>query len=76
MTTAIALVPAAAGDLDRLFEMMADFNAGEGIVIERETWRPALLRLLAEPDLGRVWLIAEGGALASPYRARGREALG
>jgi ribosomal protein S18 acetylase RimI-like enzyme len=53
----VSLEVAQAVDIDFLLEMMADFNAGEQIVVSEEALRPALARLLADPSLGRVWLI-------------------
>lgn len=54
------------GDAPQLREWMRDFNAGEGIDVDPDAHDRALLRLLREPALGRVW-IARLGAEAVGY---------
>jgi ribosomal protein S18 acetylase RimI-like enzyme len=44
-----------------LLQMMSDFTAGEGIAPDPRRLRTALGNLLRERNLGRVWLIVEGG---------------
>ena len=48
-------------DLDRLLPCMADFNASDGITVDPTQLRPALLRLRADPSLGRVILDKNNG---------------
>jgi ribosomal protein S18 acetylase RimI-like enzyme len=61
MTT---LRPAAPGHEERLLPLVAEFYACEGIGFHEERARRALATLLADPSLGRVWWIDEGGAAA------------
>jgi len=60
-TASTSLRLARATDGKRLLEMMADFSVGEGIAPDPRRLRTALGRLLREGELGRVWLILEGG---------------
>jgi ribosomal protein S18 acetylase RimI-like enzyme len=63
MQTDLTLRVAEARDMARLLEMMADFNAGERIVVDPVAVRVALGRLLDDPSLGRVWLVSVAGEL-------------
>ena len=58
--------PATPGDLADILEMMADFNLGEEIPFDRAVFQPRLLRLVADPALGRV-LVFEVDAKAAGY---------
>lgn len=48
-------------DLAALLPMMADFNALEGIPWAAQSATPALMRLLANPELGVAGLVEEQG---------------
>ena len=52
--------PAAAEDLETLLDLMADFYAEAGYVVDRPHAQVAFMALLADPRLGRVWLIEQG----------------
>jgi ribosomal protein S18 acetylase RimI-like enzyme len=60
MPTDISLRPVVA--VDDIFAMTRALNAHEGIAVADDALRAALARLLAEPALGRAWLIADGDA--------------
>jgi GNAT superfamily N-acetyltransferase len=47
-------------DLELLVELMREFYEGENWAFDESGARTALARLLAEPSLGRVWLIRLG----------------
>ena len=47
-------------DLDILVEFMRDYYAHDRIVFDEPVARRALDDLVADPSLGRVWLIADG----------------
>lgn len=47
-------------DLSRLLDLMADFYAESAYVLDREHAEQAFTSLLADPRLGRVWLIEQG----------------
>jgi ribosomal protein S18 acetylase RimI-like enzyme len=53
--------PAAQSDHAAILDMMEIFNRGERIDMRRETWGPALSRLIADPRLGRLLVVDEGG---------------
>jgi ribosomal protein S18 acetylase RimI-like enzyme len=60
----VSLRRAARADAPRLLGMMADFNGGEQIDLPVAVLAPALDRLLASDDLGRVWLVEAAGEIA------------
>jgi GNAT superfamily N-acetyltransferase len=49
-----------AEDLGTLLDLMADFYAESGYVLDRTHAAEAFTALLADPRLGRVWLIEQG----------------
>ena len=53
-------------DLPQLLDMMEEFYAEAGYVLDRREARASFLTLLGEPRLGRVWL-AERGADVAGY---------
>jgi GNAT superfamily N-acetyltransferase len=55
--------PAKAGDLQTLLDLMADFHAEAGYSLDRPHAEEAFAALLADPRLGRVWLIEHGAAV-------------
>jgi GNAT superfamily N-acetyltransferase len=56
--------PAKTGDLQTLHDLMADFYAEAGYSLDRPHAEAAFAALLADPRLGRVWLIEHGAAAA------------
>jgi ribosomal protein S18 acetylase RimI-like enzyme len=60
----IAFHPAGIADEETLAELMREFYAHEGIDYERSRAREAFRALVADPALGRVWLMRAGGELA------------
>ncbi|MCX6371591.1 MAG: GNAT family N-acetyltransferase [Actinobacteria bacterium] len=52
--------PAGAEDRETLLDLMADFYAEAGYVLDRPHAAQAFTDLLADPRLGRVWLIEQG----------------
>ena len=54
--------PAKAGDLQTLLDLMADFYAEAGHSLDRPHAGEAFAALLADPRLGRIWLIEKGAA--------------
>ena len=50
-------VPARPGDAETILGMMRDYYPIEGAVFRREVQGPALRELLADPTLGRVYLV-------------------
>ena len=65
---------ATSDDIETLIELMGEFYAESGYVLDRRHAARAFATLLADPDLGRVWLIdardAEGaGADTGASRA-------
>jgi ribosomal protein S18 acetylase RimI-like enzyme len=62
LTPPISVSLAPAREADTLWPMMEAFNAGEQIEVDAGTLRGPLSRLLAEPELGRVWFIQANGA--------------
>jgi ribosomal protein S18 acetylase RimI-like enzyme len=52
---------AAPGDEPALLDMMADFNAAEGIALEPQRLAAALDRLVGDESLGRVWVVERDG---------------
>lgn len=57
------LITARAGNLDQLLSFMRDYYALDGLPFEANAARAALSTLLADASLGRVWLVADGGAM-------------
>jgi len=55
--------PAKTDDLPALLDLMADFYAESGYVLERAHAEEAFSALLADQRLGRVWLIDQGSAV-------------
>lgn len=56
--------PATAGDTDRLVGLMREYYAFDRIDFDEPWAREALGRLLADPALGRAWLIEWEGQVA------------
>lgn len=54
--------PAAVGDEETLVGLMADFYAESGYLLDRAHAAGAFTQLLADPRLGRVWLVERGAA--------------
>jgi GNAT superfamily N-acetyltransferase len=54
--------PAKTDDLQTLLDLMADFYAEAGYSLDRPHAEEAFAALLADPRLGRVWLIEHGAA--------------
>ena len=52
--------PAKTDDVPKLLDLMADFYAESGYVLDRTRAADAFTALLADPGLGRVWLIEQG----------------
>ncbi|HEY5387545.1 MAG TPA: GNAT family N-acetyltransferase [Thermoleophilia bacterium] len=52
--------PAETDDLQTLVDLMADFYAEAGYVLDRPHAEAAFTALLADARLGRVWLIEQG----------------
>jgi len=52
--------PAKTGDLEALLGLMADFYAEAGYSLDRPHAEEAFAALLADPRLGRIWLIEHG----------------
>jgi len=52
--------PAEIDDLQELLDLMADFYAEAGHVLDRPRAEEGFTALLADPRLGRVWLIEQG----------------
>ncbi len=60
-----AFVPATATDVDRLVALMGELYAHDALPFDAPAHRDALVRLLAEPARGRVFLVAaDDGAVA------------
>ena len=55
--------PADLGDRERLLDLMADFYAESGFVLDRPHAEGAFATLLRDPRLGRVWLIEQDQAV-------------
>ena len=51
-------------DLPALVELMREFYAESGFPLETERARAAFSAVLADPRLGRVWLVEQGGTVA------------
>ncbi|MBL8912627.1 MAG: GNAT family N-acetyltransferase [Archangium sp.] len=58
------LRPAHLADLPQLLTWMAEFNALEGIAFDRARTEPALVHLLADDKLGRVFVLTANDAAA------------
>jgi GNAT superfamily N-acetyltransferase len=56
--------PAKTGDLQTLLDLMADFYAEAGYSLDRPHAEEAFAALLADPRLGRIWLIENGAEAA------------
>ena len=56
--------PAQADDVQTLLDLMADFYAESGYVLDRSRAAEAFTALLADPRLGRVWIVEQGAARA------------
>jgi GNAT superfamily N-acetyltransferase len=52
--------PATTDDVPKLLDLMADFYAESGYVLDRPHAAEAFTALLADDRLGRVWLIEQG----------------
>jgi GNAT superfamily N-acetyltransferase len=57
----IEMSAAGAGDLDLVLGLMRGLYASDHIVFEEPRARRALAGLLADPGLGKVWLVESGG---------------
>jgi GNAT superfamily N-acetyltransferase len=55
------LHPASPGDIDRLLPLMQEYSEFDRLQFDHERARRAMLAVLADPRLGRVWFIREGG---------------
>jgi GNAT superfamily N-acetyltransferase len=55
--------PAKTDDLPKLLDLMADFYAESGNVLDRSHASEAFTALLADDGLGRVWLIEQGSSV-------------
>ena len=55
--------PAGVEDRETLVDLMADFYAEAGYVVDRPHAAQAFTDLLADPCLGRVWLIEQGSVV-------------
>jgi len=55
--------PAKTEDLEVLLDLMADFSAESGYVLDRSHADRAFRALLADSRLGRVWFIEQGSAV-------------
>jgi len=51
-------------DVEELLPLLADFYAEEQLIHDAGSIRAAVVDLLADPDLGGVWLLRVEGALA------------
>jgi ribosomal protein S18 acetylase RimI-like enzyme len=51
------------GDLERVAALMGEFYAESGYPLDRERAARALAQLIAERDVGRLWLIVSGGGV-------------
>lgn len=58
----MVLAPAGPADLDELLAMLDRFNRSQGYPFDATLARSALGELLARPELGRVYRIAQGAA--------------
>lgn len=56
--------PATPADVEPLLRLVEAFHSEDGYPFREEEARINLLRLLAEPQLGRLWVADEAGALA------------
>jgi GNAT superfamily N-acetyltransferase len=50
-------------DLERILPMLVDFYAEEGYPVDRAEIGRVLGRLIDDPELGRLWLILDAGAV-------------
>ena len=64
VTTATGLRPAGTADVPRLVALMSEFYAESGFPLPAAPAARAFAGLLADPRLGRVWLIEAGGEVA------------
>ena len=64
MTQAIRVRSAAAEDVTTLVCLMTDFYAESGYTLDRPHAAEAFAALLADEQLGRVWLVEQGPAAA------------
>jgi diamine N-acetyltransferase len=55
---------AAPADVEPLLRLVEAFHAEDGYPFREEETRINLLRLLGDPQLGRLWVIEDAGALA------------
>src|SRR5215207_8044883 len=58
------LRPAAPADIEPLLRLVEAFHAEDGYPFREEETRVNLLRLLGDPQLGRLWVLEDAGALA------------
>lgn len=56
----LELCPAGAPDFDELLPLVRAYHAFEGVELDDVLRQAGLRQLLAEPSLGRAWLIREG----------------
>ena len=61
--------PATADDIETLVDLMDEFYAESGYVLDRRRAARAFAALLADPRLGRVWLIDTDGSDRRPAAA-------
>jgi GNAT superfamily N-acetyltransferase len=59
-----AMRPATTADAQTLVDLMAEFYAESGYVLDRPHAAAAFSELLAEPRLGRVWLVERDATVA------------
>lgn len=57
-------VPAGPGDASAILDMMKEYYPLEGATFRPEVQGPALRALLADPNLGRVYLVRGNGEIA------------
>jgi len=60
----VSFVPAGAADAEQLIEFMREFYEFEHLAFDEPSARSALLQILADVSLGRVWLIKADGVAA------------
>jgi diamine N-acetyltransferase len=58
-----ALRPATPADVEPLLGLVGAFHAEDGYPFREEETRINLLRLLGDPQLGRLWVVEDAGAL-------------
>jgi ribosomal protein S18 acetylase RimI-like enzyme len=58
------LRPATSADVEPLLGLVEAFHSEDGYPFREEETRINLLRLLGDPQLGRLWVVEDAGALA------------